>query len=83
MEIKYGEINKIMVSKPYHLSRILDGQVLMYKILSVSFKFQNRAQEWVDGDIHDGSMQHGETLEVGKHILSSPNLENVFSSKTS
>ena len=67
-----------MVLEPYHLWSIPDDQFMMYKIVSISLKFQNRAQEWIDGNIYDGSMQRGKILGVGKNIYSSLNLEYIL-----
>nr|YP_009268445.1 hypothetical protein [Pseudolarix amabilis]BAV19351.1 hypothetical protein [Pseudolarix amabilis] len=69
---------KIVIPQPYRLSSILDDQFLMYKIVSISLKFQNRAQELIDGNIYDGSVQRGEILGDEKNILSSLNLEDIL-----
>jgi hypothetical protein len=50
----------------------------MYKIVSISFKFPNKAWEWIDENLYDGSVQRGKILGDGKNILSSLNLEYLF-----
>jgi hypothetical protein len=72
------EDKNIVIPKPYHLSSILDDQFLMYKIVSISFKFPNKAREWIDENLYDGSVQHGKILGDGKNILSSLNLEYLL-----
>nr|YP_010161219.1 hypothetical protein K4020_pgp008 [Abies fabri]QRH16967.1 hypothetical protein [Abies fabri]QRH18896.1 hypothetical protein [Abies fabri] len=72
------EDKKIIVSEPYRLSSIPNDQFLMYKIISISLKFQNRAREWMDGNLYDGSVQRGEIMGDGKNILSSLNLEDIL-----
>ena len=79
--MKYGEIKKIVVLEPYRLSSILDDQFLMHKIVSISLKFQNRSQEWIDGNIYDGYMWSGKIMGDGKNIYSSLNLEDILFSK--
>ena len=69
---------KIVVPEPYRLSSIPDDQFLMYKIISISLKFQNRAQEWIDGNLYDGSTQRGKILGDEKNISSSLNLEDIL-----
>jgi hypothetical protein len=60
------EDKNIVIPEPYRLSSILDDQFLMYKIVSISFKFPNKAQEWIDENIYDGSVQRGKILGDGK-----------------
>jgi hypothetical protein len=72
------EDKNIVIPEPYHLSSILDDQFLMYKIVSISFKFPNKSREWIDENLYDGSMQRGKILGDGKNILSSLNLEDLL-----
>ena len=69
---------QIMVPEPYRLPSILDDQFLMYKIVSISLKFQNRAREWRDGNLSNGSVQRRKFLGDEKNILSSLNLEDIL-----
>jgi hypothetical protein len=50
----------------------------MYKIISILFKFPNKAWKWIDENLYDGSLQRGKILGDGKNILSSLNLEYLF-----
>nr|YP_009913499.1 Ycf1 [Picea mariana]QLJ93365.1 Ycf1 [Picea mariana] len=72
------EDKNIVIPEPYRLSSILDDQFLMYKIISISFKFPNKAREWIDENLYDGSVQRGKILGDGKNILSSLNLEDLL-----
>jgi hypothetical protein len=72
------EDKNIVIPEPYRLSSILDDQFLMYKIVSISFKFPNKAREWIDENLYDGSMKRGKIMGDGKNILSSLNLEDLF-----
>uniref|UniRef100_UPI0030FE9D4D Ycf1 n=1 Tax=Keteleeria hainanensis TaxID=418983 RepID=UPI0030FE9D4D len=69
---------KIVVPEPYRLSSIPDYEFLMYKIVSISLKFQNGDREWMDGNLYDGSVQRGQILGDEKNILSSLNLEDIL-----
>jgi hypothetical protein len=72
------EDKNIVIPEPYRLSSILYDQFLMYKIVSISFKFPNKSWEWIDENLYDGSVQHGKILGDGKNILSSLNLEDLL-----
>ena len=63
--------NGIFIIEPLRLPRVLDDQFLMYKIISISLKLNNRFRKGIDVNIFDGPVQREGVIGYENETISS------------
>nr|UPM51690.1 hypothetical chloroplast RF1 [Takakia lepidozioides] len=72
-------INKLTINSEHRLSRVLDDQILMYKIVSTVLKFRNRFKRRLDFNISEESIPRMELLRNNEETnFDSFSLEDIL-----
>nr|YP_009825531.1 hypothetical protein RF1 [Botrychium lunaria]QIU83346.1 hypothetical protein RF1 [Botrychium lunaria] len=77
-EAKHEFLNQSLTVSAHRLPRVLDDQMLMYKMVSTLLKFRNRFERRIDADVSSQCIPCLMTINNGERAFSDPyNLEDL------
>nr|AJB98606.1 Ycf1 [Botrychium sp. ternatum/japonicum] len=77
-EAKHEFLNQFLTVSAHRLPRVLDDQMLMYKMVSTLLKFRNRFEGRIDADVSSQCIPCLMTINNGERAFSDPyNLEDL------